>query len=128
MRRLICAVPRMIEPPLSGGELRIHSLLVRLKPRWRVALVCFVDAQDEVRQTAAAMRLENGLVDKVHLVRRTPGAQAPSNLPDTARWFYDPEMLKTLGRVAGEERAELIHFEFNEMAQYAPALRCLAAT
>lgn len=128
MRRLICAVPRMIEPPLSGGELRVHSLLARLKERWRVTLVCFVDPQDEVRQTAAAMRLENGLVEKVHLVRRTPGAQAPAGLPDTARWFYDPQMLRTLGRVASEERVDLIHFEFNEMGQYAPSLRFLAAS
>ena len=128
MRRLICAVPRMIEPPLSGGELRVHSLLARLRGLWRITFVCFLDPQDEVRQTAAAMRLENGLVDKVHLVRRTPGAIAPAGLPDTAKWFHDPAMLAALGRAASEERADLIHFEFNEMGQYAGALRWLAAT
>jgi len=127
-RTLLCAVPRMIEPPLSGGELRVHSLLSRLQPRWRIALACFLDSEDEVRQTAAALRLENGIVDKVHLVRRTPGASAPEGLPDTARWFFDPAMRDALGRLAADERVDLIHFEFNEMAQYAPALRCMAAT
>src|SRR6185369_8184417 len=91
-------------------------------------LACFLDPEDEVRQTAAALRLEHGLVDKVQLVRRTPGASAPDGLPDTARWFFDPAMRDGLGRLAAEERADLIHFEFNEMAQYAPALRNMAAT
>ena len=121
---VLIVAPRMIHPLVSGGEIRIHSLLERLSGDYKVSLAAFVDRSREIEMAAAALRLEKAAVAKVHLVRRS-GAQASPGwfFPDTAKWFFDPAMAEAVNDIVEREGVDIVHFEFTEMGQYASHLR-----
>lgn len=127
---ILCVAPRLVNGSLSGGELRILSLLRQLSGRYRFSLMTFLDKDDERRQRRAAAELEEELVEKVHLVPRggAGGRDAPWFMPDIARWYFDPALPRLLRRAVVEWDMDLVHLEFTEMGQYASATRALAPT
>jgi glycosyltransferase involved in cell wall biosynthesis len=124
VKHVLLAVPRMIFPAVSGGEIRVLSLLKGLMPKYRFTLVTFLESGKEHDATAAAMYLES-LGVRTILVRRGPPAPRSRWAPDMARSFQDAAMEAALRRAVAEDGIDLVHLEFSQMAQYAPALRGL---
>ena len=114
--------PRLIYPAQSGGDLRVYSLLRCLADRYRVTLLSFHERGRGARAAAAALALERELVHRVHLVERgAPGREAW--LPPEAQSWQSEEMNASLDAVVEDERIELAHIEFGELAHYARRLK-----
>ncbi|MBI4375733.1 MAG: glycosyltransferase [Elusimicrobia bacterium] len=126
--RILAVTPRIIYPPLSGGESRVFSLLTRLARSHELSLATFVEPGEEAQAAAAALRLESGPLKKVHLVARTGACASRPGLPRAARRYFDEAMARALDRLSAEGNFDLVHLEFSEMGQYAPYVRTRAAT
>lgn len=117
--RLLSVVPRFIYPWLSGGEIRVGTLLRRLPPGTERTLLTFLEAGKEPAVVAASMDLEARHGIRTVFVRRTPGFVPPASLPAIARDFWDPAMAAALRRTIEERRVDVVQLEFTQMAAYA---------
>jgi glycosyltransferase involved in cell wall biosynthesis len=123
---VLSVVPRMILPAQSGGELRILSLLRRLKGRFRFSLLAPTSEDRRASDEDAARALEREGVCEVHLASREAAPKAPPPLyPDSAKGLCDGNLGRTLLRLVLREDIPIVHFEFTEMAQYAEGVRSL---
>lgn len=116
----------MIWPPLSGGELRVFSLMRRLAGRYRLSLLVPAAPGQETRAEAAALYLESRGFEKVRVVRRTDRKETGllSRLkPRTIREFEDPAVSDALREMLETDGADLVQLEFAEMGQYARLAR-----
>lgn len=128
MKHVLLVVAKSIYPPLSGGELRIYSLLRALSDHYRFSILMLLPGEENAADAAAALYLESALVQKVHLVRRgAVPVPRPSRLtPDHAYWLSDPRMAEALKKIIVEENIDLVHFESSSLGQYASGIRGLA--
>jgi glycosyltransferase involved in cell wall biosynthesis len=124
VKTVLLAVPRMIVPALSGGELRVLSLVRALAPKYRFSVATFLEPGREAELAASALYLESQGV-RAHLIPRGPAAPRSADAPGIARSYEDPEMARALRRIVAEEKADLVHLEFTQMAQYSESLQDL---
>lgn len=118
MISVLSVVPRMIYPAHSGGEIRVGALIRALAGRVRFTLVTFLESGQEAHATAAAMRLERDWgLQTVFARRGLPVGDWMT--PDLARPYADGRMAEMILRTAREARADLVHLEFTQLAQYA---------
>ncbi|OGS40951.1 MAG: hypothetical protein A2506_07070 [Elusimicrobia bacterium RIFOXYD12_FULL_66_9] len=120
--RVLWVVPRMMWPAVSGGEIRVLSLMRRLAGRYRLSLMFPAAAGQETRAEATALYLERQGLEKVHVVRRSPSRDlgAFGRLkPRTIQDFHDPAFAAALRAVLDEGKTDLVQLEFAEMGQYA---------
>jgi len=117
----------MIHPAQSGGELRILSLLSRLKGRFRFSLLVPTTADTRASDEDAARFLEREGICEVQLAPRSgaPSKAPPRLYPESARGLCDDNLGRTLLRLVLREDIPIVHLEFTEMAQYAARLRSL---
>lgn len=121
MAHVLLAVPRMIVPALSGGEIRVTSLIRALQGKHRFSLITFLEPEKEADLAAAALYLEARGI-KTHLVARGP-VKEHGELPRELERFDDAAMHEALKRAVADDKVDLVHLEFSQMAHYAPALR-----
>lgn len=125
MLRVVLALPRLPYPAVSGGELRVATLIERLAARARLEVYCFAERGHELKQAAAVLQAERAWGVKLVCVPRTPGFQGPPELPSLASSFTEPAMSAALREAAGRGPG-LVHLEFSQMAQYAADVAPLA--
>ena len=97
----------MIYPPLNGGEGRIFNLLRGLSKRYRISIMVPRQDNREEEYRAAAMELQHGLVNKVHLAE---------------------ELGQALEQALQDEKIDIVQFEFHEMGRYARFVRGRVST
>ena len=120
--RVLWVVPRMMWPAVSGGEIRVLSLMRRLSGRCRLSLMFPAASGQETRAEATAMYLERQGLEKVHVVRRSqsrePGFFGRLK-PRTVQDFYDPAFADALRAALSDGKTDIVQLEFAEMGQYA---------
>lgn len=118
MKRVLCVVPRPLYPALSGGEIRVLSLLKALSNEYEFTTLTFLKDGAELDCAAAAVALERQAGIRTAFVRRTPGYSPPwADLPSVAASFADPAMERAVAERAKE--ADLLQLEFTQTLQYA---------
>ena len=120
--RVLWVVPRMMWPAVSGGEIRVLSLMRRLAGRFRLSLMFPAASGQETRAEATALYLERQGLEKVHVVRRSqsrePGFFGRLK-PRTVQDFYDPAFADALRAALNDGKTDIVQLEFAEMGQYA---------
>jgi glycosyltransferase involved in cell wall biosynthesis len=117
--RVLSLVPRFIYPFLSGGEIRVGTLMRRLAPRYEFDLLTFFIAGRELEQAAAAIELERRHGIRSIFCRRTPGLAPDPAKPSIAADFWDPAMVRVMQAAIVQRNIDLVQIEFTQMAQYA---------
>lgn len=116
---ILLVTPHIPHPAFNGGEARIISLLRCLEGKYRFSLLTFFEHDAKARGLAGALILERGALHKVHLVERKPEKFSPKSwMPRYAQDFRSKGMAARLRALISKESIDLVHVEFNEMAQY----------
>lgn len=121
MKKVLLVTPRLPWPEMSGGEIRVASLIRLLADRYRVILLTFADPGERIAAEAAAAMAERSTGARVVLVGRSAGTPPPLGFPAIADGFRDPAMEAAITETARRERPDLVQLEFTQMAQYAEA-------
>lgn len=116
--RVLCVVPRTLYPALSGGEIRVTSLMRALRGRASFTALTFWQSGAELDQAAGALEFERRDGVQTVFVRRTPGWRpAAGDAPDIADSFHDPLMEQAVRSLSAEH--DLVQLEFTQTLQYA---------
>jgi|CXWL01.1.fsa_nt_gi glycosyltransferase involved in cell wall biosynthesis len=129
--RVLWVVPRMMWPVLSGGEIRVISLMRRLAGRCRLSLMFPAANGQETRAAATALYLERQGLEKVHVVPRSRSREPgfwDRLKPRTVQDFFDPAFAVALRAALRADKTDLVQLEFAEMGQYARLAREFAPT
>ena len=116
---VLVVIPRIIYPAVSGGELRVYSLLRRLSGRYRFSLLTFIEPRARAQSLAAAMSLEKSLVERVHCVERSPSPRLVEGTALPSDFYRSRELARGLRAILARGGTDLVQIEFAEMAQYA---------
>ena len=120
--RVLWVVPRMMWPAVSGGEIRVLSLMRRLAGRYRLSLMFPAASGHETRAEATALFLERQGLGPVQVVRRSesrdPGVFGRLK-PRTVQDFFDPAFASALRAALSDGKTDIVQLEFAEMGQYA---------
>jgi sugar transferase (PEP-CTERM/EpsH1 system associated) len=117
--RILFIAAKPPDPPLRGYQLRAHHQLRLLSRRHRVTLVCFSGGESASADRAAAAPL---CEEVIVVPRRAAGMVAGlcggmlAGRPMQTAMHETPAMRRTVGRLLGERRHDLVHVQLARMA------------
>lgn len=120
---VLFVAPYPIDPPLHGGAVFMKQAVQSLAGRCRLHLLCLVERDAE---RAAQMDLAGECASAEILrfeTRRKRGA--PLSWPQSARSYWDPDLLWRIHRTILLERIDVVQLEYAQLASYGSAFRQL---
>ena len=113
--------PYPIEPPTHGGAVFMKQAIDGLSARCRLHLLCLLEREDDFQ----AHRDLTAKCASAELVLHDPQRRhgAPMLWPQSARSYWDPDLLWRIHRTILKHRIDIVQLEYAQLASYGEHFR-----